>query len=238
MGHGSRRSPAVPVLSSAEPACTPVDDPEESEDYFMPGPGFRHSGVSSATVHEAIGRRGALPSRIKPISDGMYVNAPAFTVRLAPGDNLGLHRAILAAAPGQVLIADTRGHLEYGYWGEILNEAAMARDLAGLVIDGGVRDVERLRAAGLPVFAAGICIRGTVKDPTSAISLSTTIQIGDVPIRPGDVVVGDTDGVVVIPAAEADDVLRASADRDAREEAIIGRVRAGEPTLRIYGLEA
>ena len=203
----------------------------------MSDSGFQPSGVSSATVHEASGRRGALPSRIKPISEGMYVNAPAFTVRLAPGDNLGLHRAILAAEPGQVLIADTGGHLEYGYWGEILNEAAMARDLAGLVIDGGVRDVGRLRAAGLPVFAAGICIRGTVKDPTSAISLSTTIRIGEVAIRPGDVVVGDTDGVVVIPAAEADDVLRASTDRDAREEAIIGRVRAGEPTLRIYGLE-
>jgi 4-hydroxy-4-methyl-2-oxoglutarate aldolase len=193
--------------------------------------------VSSATVHEAAGRRGALPSRIRPVSDAMHVQGRAFTVRLAPGDNLGLHRAIYAAAPGDVLIADTGGHLEYGYWGEILNEAAMARGLAGLVLDGGVRDVERLRAAGLPVFAARICIRGTVKDAEAAIALSATIRIGDVTVRPGDLVVGDVDGVVVIPSADVTEVLRASDERDEREETVIRRVRAGESTLDIFGLD-
>jgi 4-hydroxy-4-methyl-2-oxoglutarate aldolase len=193
--------------------------------------------VSSATVHEAAGRRGALPSRIRPVSDAMYVQGRAFTVRLAPGDNLGLHRAIYAAAPGDVLIADTGGHLEYGYWGEILNEAATARGLAGLVLDGGVRDVERLRAAGFPVFAARICIRGTVKDAEAAIALSATIRIGDVTVRPGDLVVGDVDGVVVIPSADVAEVLRASDERDEREETVISRVRAGESTLDIYGLD-
>jgi 4-hydroxy-4-methyl-2-oxoglutarate aldolase len=203
----------------------------------MPNPGSAFHPVSAATVHEAAGRRGAFPSRIKPIAETMRVQGPAFTVRLAPGDNLGLHRAIFAAAPDDVLIADTGGHLEYGYWGEILNEAAMARGLAGLVLDGGVRDVERLRTAGFPVFAAAICIRGTVKDPTSAIAVSTTIRIGDVSVRPGDLVVADVDGVVVIPSDDAAEVLRASAERDEREEKIIDRVRAGESTLSIYGLD-
>jgi 4-hydroxy-4-methyl-2-oxoglutarate aldolase len=200
-------------------------------------PGFSPHTVTPATVHEAAGRRGALPSRIKPVSDAMYVQGPAFTTRLAPGDNLGLHRAIYAAKPGDVLVADTGGHFEYGYWGEILNEAAMARGLAGLVLDGGVRDVARLRASQFPVFSAGICIRGTIKDPASAIAVSTTIRIGEVTVRPGDLVVGDVDGVVVIPSEDTSEVLQASAEREEREEKIISRVQAGESTLEIYGLD-
>jgi 4-hydroxy-4-methyl-2-oxoglutarate aldolase len=194
--------------------------------------------ASAASVHEAAGRRGALPSRIKPIHDAMHIHGPAFTVQLAPGNNLGLHRAIYAAAPGDVLVAHAGEQLEFGYWGEILNEAASARGLAGLVIDGGVRDVERLRATAFPVFAANVCIRGTVKAPTAAIELNKTIRIGEVPIRSGDLVVGDVDGVVVIPRADAPQVLRASAERDRHEESLIRRIRAGESTLAIYGLDA
>ena len=194
--------------------------------------------TSAATVHEAAGRRGALPSRIRPVDDRMRIHAPAFTVQLPPGDNLGLHRAVYAAAPGDVLVVHTGGQIEYGYWGEILNEAATARRLAGLVIDGGVRDVERLRAGSFPVFAANICIRGTVKDPTAGTALNGTIRIGDVTVRPGDLVVGDVDGVVALPAADAEDVLRRSAERDRHEESVIQRIRAGETTLSIYGLPA
>jgi len=192
---------------------------------------------SAATVHEAAGRRGALPSRIRPVDDRMRIHAPAFTVQLPPGDNLGLHRAIYAAAPGDVLVAHAGGQIEYGYWGELLNEAATVRGLAGLVIDGGVRDVERLRTGSFPVFAANICLRGTVKDPTAGIELNRTIRIGDVTVRPGDLVVGDVDGVVVLPAGDAEDVLRRSAERDRREESVIQRIRAGESTLAIYGLD-
>jgi 4-hydroxy-4-methyl-2-oxoglutarate aldolase len=195
------------------------------------------AAVSAATVHEAAGRRGALPSRIKPVRQSMQVHGPAFTVQLPPGDNLGLHRALGRAAPGDVLVAHAGGQVEYGYWGEILNEAALARGLAGLVIDGGVRDVAQLRASGFPVFSAGVCIRGTIKDPTAAIELDRTIRIGDVPIRPRDLVVGDADGVVVIPAADAAAVLRASAERDRHEQSVIERIRAGESTLDIYGLD-
>lgn len=194
--------------------------------------------ISAATVHEAAGRLGALPSRIRPVHDRMRIHAPAFTVQLPPGDNLGLHRAVYAAAPGDVLVVHAGGQIEYGYWGEILNEAATARRLAGLVIDGGVRDVERLRAGSFPVFAANICIRGTVKDPAAGTALNGAIRIGDVTVRPGDLVVGDVDGVVALPAADAEDVLRRSAERDRREESVIQRIRAGESTLSIYGLPA
>jgi 4-hydroxy-4-methyl-2-oxoglutarate aldolase len=119
----------------------------------------------------------------------------------------------------------------------LLNEAATVRGLAGLVIDGGVRDVERLRTGSFPVFAANICLRGTVKDPTAGIDLNGTIRIGDVTVRPGDLVVGDVDGVVVLPAGDAEDVLRRSVERDRREESVIQRIRAGESTLAIYGLD-
>lgn len=195
------------------------------------------AAVSAATVHEAAGRRGALPSRIKPVDDRMRLHASALTVHLPPGDNLGLHRAIYAAAPGDVLVASTGSGTEFGYWGEILNEAALARGLAGLVIDGGVRDVEALRTSTLPVFSAGICLRGTIKDATSVIELGRTIRIGDVTIRSGDLVVGDVDGVVTIPAGDVPEVLARSAERDRHEQAVISRIRAGESTLAIYGLD-
>lgn len=203
----------------------------------MSGSATRSQQLAAATVHEAAGRRGALPARIKPVADSMHVEGPAFTVRLAPGDNLGLHRALYEASPGDVLVVDTGGHLEYGYWGEILNEAAMQRGLAGLVIDGGVRDVAHLRTAGLAVFSAGVCIRGTVKDPASAITLGATIRIGEVTVRPGDLVVGDVDGVVVVAATEAAQAVRASAEREDKEREIIDRIRAGESTLALYGLD-
>src|SRR6202043_1769819 len=113
-----------------------------------------------APVPEAYGRRGALPSLIKPVAAGFRVCGPAFTVDCPPADNLWLHRAIYAAASGHVLVVDVRGRTEAGYWGEILSHAALARRLGGLVIAGGVRDTEEISALSFPVFAADICIRG------------------------------------------------------------------------------
>ena len=127
-------------------------------------------GLDAATVHEAYGRRGALPSEIKPVDAGFTVCAPAFTVDCPAGDNLWIHHAVYAAQPHDVLVVHTRGEREAGYWGEILSRAAIARELSGLVIDGGVRDVERLVEIGLPVFAANVCIGGTAKDPAPAVA--------------------------------------------------------------------
>jgi 4-hydroxy-4-methyl-2-oxoglutarate aldolase len=192
--------------------------------------------LSSATVHEAGGRTGALPSAIKPLDPATRLAAPAFPVRCPPGDNLWLHRAVYAARPGEVLVVDTGGGFEHGYWGEILTEAAIARGLAGLVIHGGVRDSRRLIEMGWPVFAERVCIRGTDKDPHGDGELGEPVTIGDVQIALGDLVVADADGVVCIPAARTDEVRALAEKRERAEADYVDRLRAGERTLEIYRL--
>ncbi|HKP41484.1 RraA family protein [Mycobacterium sp.] len=192
--------------------------------------------LSSATAHETAGRIGALPSAIKPLSPDMHLEARAFPVRVPPGDNLWLHRAVYAASRGEVLVVDTGGGFEYGYWGEILAEAAIARGLAGLVINGGVRDSRRLIELGWPVFAERLCIRGTAKNPHGDGELGEPVQLGDVTVGLGDLIVADADGVVCIPAASADDTRSGCVERERTEAGIIQRLRGGETTLAIYGL--
>ena len=192
--------------------------------------------LSSATVHEAAGRTGALPSAIKPLHPSMHLEAPASPVKAPPGDNLWLHRAVYAACPGEVLVVDTGGGLEFGYWGEILAEAAIARGLAGLIIHGGVRDSARLVEMGWPVFAERICIRGTGKDPHGDGELGEPVLIGEQTVRLGDLIVADADGVVVIPAERVAEVRRLSAEREAAEADYLRRIRSGESTLDIYRL--
>ena len=121
-------------------------------------------GLPTATLHEAGGRIGVMPSAIKPVAPGMRVCGPAVTVHSPGGDNLWLHRAIYVAQPGDVLVVHVSAAYDFGYWGEIMSCAAKTRGLAGLVIDGCVRDGAILADFGLPVFARGLCIRGTGKD--------------------------------------------------------------------------
>ncbi|MFJ9562830.1 RraA family protein [Streptomyces fuscichromogenes] len=193
------------------------------------------ASASSATLHEAAGRKGALPSAIGPAFTGARVVGPAFPVASPPGDNLWIHRALYAARPGDVLVVDVGGGTEFGYWGEILSTAAIARGLAGLVINGGVRDRDALADLGLPVFSTGLCIQGTGKDFDATGSLGERVRIGEVFVERGDLVVGDADGVVVIPRADTESVLDAGAERDAKEAELMRRIRAGERTLDLYG---
>ena len=190
----------------------------------------------SATLHEAAGRIGALSSAIKPIAKGMTVAGPAFTVKSPPQNNLWLHRAISKTSPGDVLVVDVGGHYEAGYWGEIMTVAAQARGIAGLVIEGSVRDADQIEALGFPVFARGLSIRGTGKDVDRPGALNEPLPFGDVIVAPGDLVVGDADGVVVIPKDRVHDVLAKSQEREDKEAAIMERLRKGETTLDIYGL--
>jgi 4-hydroxy-4-methyl-2-oxoglutarate aldolase len=192
--------------------------------------------LSSATLHEAAGRSGALPSAIKPLSGAFRIWGPALPVRCPPGDNLWIHRAVYAAQPGDVLVVEVGGGYEFGYWGEILTRAALARRLGGLVIDGGVRDLDRLVEAGLPVFARGVCIRGTVKDPGGAGAVGAPIVLGDVPIQRGDLVVGDADGVVVVAQALAAQAIEAGRERDEKEAGMMRQLAAGATTLDLLGL--
>jgi 4-hydroxy-4-methyl-2-oxoglutarate aldolase len=196
------------------------------------------AGPGAATVHEAFGRRGALPSAIKPIDASFRLCGPAFTVDCPPADNLWIHRALYAAAPGDVLVVGVQGFTEAGYWGEILSSAAVARRLGGLVIEGGVRDVEQIAALGFPVFAANVCLRGTSKESSSDGRLGVPIRIGDVTVHPADAVVGDADGVVVVQAAEVPAVVAASQARVEQERLILERIHGGASSLELLGLSS
>lgn len=192
--------------------------------------------LSSATVHEAGGKIGVMPPAIKPVHPHFRVCGPALTVHSPPGDNLWLHHAIYAAQPGDVLVVHCNGAYEHGYWGEVMSTAAKARQLGGLVIDGGVRDFLLLDEVGFPVFARGQCIRGTGKDKEAIGWINAPVLFGELVVHPGDLVIGDNDGVVVVPQDRAEEVILASEKRDADELDICRRLMAGETTLDIYGL--
>lgn len=194
----------------------------------------RAARLGAATLHEAAGRTGVLPHTIKPVGRGMRLCGPAVTVHSPGGDNLWLHRAIYVAAPGDVLVVHVSGAVDYGYWGEIMSTAALARGLAGLVIDGCVRDADLLEGLGFPVFAAGLCIRGTGKDHGARGWINHPLRLGDVSVAGGDLVLGDRDGLVVIPRERAAEVVAASEAREAKEANVMQRLRDGERTLEIY----
>lgn len=191
--------------------------------------------MGSATLHEAYGRQGALPSAIKPVAPHMRLAGRAFTVQCPPLSNLQIHHALYHSEPGDILVVHVSGGVEAGYWGDVLNEAALARGLGGLVIDGGVRDTAGLAEASFPVFSNGVCIRGTGKDRDAVAWLGAPVRMGEVVIRAGDLVVGDRDGVVVIAADEAGAVLEAGAAREADEARKIALIRQGARTLDLYG---
>jgi 4-hydroxy-4-methyl-2-oxoglutarate aldolase len=192
------------------------------------------SRFSAATVHEAIGRSGAFPSSLKPIARGMKVCGPALTVECAPGDNLTIHAAIDGARTGDVLVVDYKGFVEAGPFGDIMGAACVAKGVAGLVIDGCVRDSADLSAMRFPVFSRGLSIKGTTKERPGAVGVP--IVCADVPVSPGDVILGDDDGLVVVPMDRLADAIDASARRVEHERAMLERIRAGASTLDLLGL--
>lgn len=191
-------------------------------------------GLPTSSLHEVGGRIGVLSTAIKPVTPGLRVCGPALTVHSPGGDNLWLHRAIYVAQPGDVLVVHVSGVHDYGYWGEIMSTAAKVRGLGGLVIDGCVRDAAQLAEVGLPVFARGLSIRGTGKDPRAIGWTNAPVLFDDVTVQPGDLIVGDADGVVAIPRSVVATVVGASRQREAKEAEVMRRLRAGERTLEVY----
>jgi 4-hydroxy-4-methyl-2-oxoglutarate aldolase len=194
----------------------------------------RGSRLPVATLHESYGRAGALPHVIKPVGQAMRLCGPAVTVHSPAGDNLWLHRALYLAKPGDVLVVHVSGGLEFGYWGEIMSTAAKVRHLGGLVIDGCVRDADLLEEIGFPVFSAGLCIRGTIKDKEARGWVNHPVRMGDITISAGDLVAGDRDGLVSIVRSKAAEVVAAAEAREAKEASVIQRLLAGERTLEVY----
>lgn len=195
----------------------------------------RLAELGTATLGEAAPEACVLELPLRPLAPGMRAAGPARTVRCRPGDNLALHLAIAAASPGDMLIADYGGSTDSGPFGEIMALACQQRGIAGLVIDGAVRDSAEIAALGFPVFARGLNIRGTVKIDPGEIDL--TLEFGGARVRPGDIIVADSDAVVVLPAEALDSALKAAEARAAMEAQMMDRLRAGETTLQILGLD-
>lgn len=207
----------------------------------LSGPGSpiiaRLARFSTATLVESLhDYSAALPTAIKPIDPRMELCGPALTVSSPGADNLTLHRAIYAARPGDVLVVEVAGQFEFGYWGDVMTQAALARRLGGLVIDGCVRDLREIAASRFAVFARGGCIRGTGK--RGGGRLNHPITIGDSRIEPGDLIVGDRDGVVVIPPARVESVIEAAARRVKHETEMKRELAAGNTTLALHGWPA
>ena len=193
------------------------------------------SNISAATMHEAAGKIGYLPSEIKPIADGMKICGRAFPVQGPSGCNLWLHRASAKATPGDVLVVNVGSDPDYGYWGDIMGTGAISRGINGLVINGCVRDKVELIEMGFPVFSMGLSIRGTSKNFEGSGSLAEPILMGGVDINHGDLIIGDNDGLVAIPADQAESSIEKSIERENKEEATKEKLRNGETTMEIYG---
>lgn len=202
----------------------------------LPDNGPYTNPLPSASIHEAAGRIGALPGRIRPVFDSGITAAPTLTVSCPAGDNLWIHRAVAMAEPHTALLISTPQDAEFGYWGEILSEAAAARRISAVVIDGGVRDTAALESVGVPVYASAVSIRGTGKNTDLAGSIGRTLRFGDVDVSPGDILICDADGVVAIPADRYSEATEAAQLREDKEAAFIDAIRRGESTMSLFNL--
>jgi regulator of RNase E activity RraA len=192
----------------------------------------RYRGLPVANASDCMSRAAAAGPRLRPMHAGGYLAGPAFTVKTRPGDNLMVHKALDMAEPGDVVVVDAGGDLTNAIVGEIMIAYARSRGIAGLVINGSIRDSATVRQEDYPVFAAGITHRGPYRDGPGEIGCA--IAIDGMVFEPGDLVIGDDDGLLAIPYGAAEAVLDAALKKREAEEKIYAKVLAGEGLDRTW----
>jgi len=181
--------------------------------------------IPVSNVSDCMSRMFAGGARLRPMHQGNPMAGPALTVRVRPGDNLMVHKALQLAVPGDVIVVDGDGALTNALIGEIMSSIAQSQGVAGIVINGAVRDARALRESTFPVFAAGVTHRGPYKDGPGEIN--TTIAIDGMVFAPGDLVIGDEDGVLCVPIDQAEAVLTAARNKVAVEAQMMAEVASG-----------
>lgn len=189
--------------------------------------------LGAATLGESGGR--PMRNRVRAAWPGASLAAPVYPVECTPGDNLAIHVAVARAPAGHALVVSVGETRELGYWGEVLTTGAEARGLSGLVIDGCVRDVAALAAHAFPVFSTGTALPGATKDKAGTVGARAVV--GGVEVVMGDWVVGDVDGVTVVPAATLDAALAAAQTRAEKEDGFFRALRDGATTIELLGLD-
>jgi len=193
------------------------------------------SKIAVATVYEASGRLGQVNSLIKPVRRGIRLCGPALTVQCHPKDNLMLHKALELASPGDVIIATTGEYYYAGYWGDLMTVSAIARKIGGLAIDGCVRDSEEIIESGFPVFCRGFSITGTVKNTLGRVN--HPIIFGSAIVNPGDIVLGDDDGMVIIDRSKSDEIYSNSLKRVEMEIHKAELLKSGRTSVELNKLD-
>lgn len=185
----------------------------------------RARGLPVANVSDCMSRMTAGGPRLRPIHDNGSMAGPALTVRTRPGDNLMVHKALDLAQPGDVVVVDAGGDLTNAIIGELMQSYAIQRGLGGIVINGAIRDLDALRAGSLPVYAAGVTHRGPYKDGPGQINVA--VSFDGMVVEPGDLVIGDNDGILCIPFDQVDAVLEAASAKQAAEATQMADILAG-----------